>query len=153
MAHNTQNYWISGLFLVSWGGVGLSPLGTSATNWPTVPAPNDRWWWMWSSRWNENWQGIPKYSEKTCPSATLSTAKPTWPDLGSNPGRRCGKPATNRLNYGTACFWTLYIVQSKGTNKVSCLSPHVRTETDPISEMSCSLVFRIPDNGQSPKTQ
>jgi hypothetical protein len=29
-------------FLVSWGGVGQSPLGTSATNWPTVPAPDDR---------------------------------------------------------------------------------------------------------------
>jgi hypothetical protein len=25
------------------GGVRLSPLGTSATNWPTVPAPG---WWM-----------------------------------------------------------------------------------------------------------
>jgi hypothetical protein len=25
----------------------------------------------------------------------------TWPDLGSNPGRRGRKPATNRLSYGT----------------------------------------------------
>jgi hypothetical protein len=24
----------------------------------------------------------------------------TWPDLGSSPGRRSGKPATNRLGYG-----------------------------------------------------
>jgi hypothetical protein len=31
------------LFLVSWSGVRLSPLGTSATNWPFVPAPDDRW--------------------------------------------------------------------------------------------------------------
>jgi hypothetical protein len=30
-------------FFVSWGGVRLSPLGTSATNWPIVPAPDDRW--------------------------------------------------------------------------------------------------------------
>jgi hypothetical protein len=29
-------------FLVSWGGVRLNPLGTSATTWPTVPAPDDR---------------------------------------------------------------------------------------------------------------
>jgi hypothetical protein len=29
-------------FLVSWGGVRLSPLGTSATNWTIVPAPDDR---------------------------------------------------------------------------------------------------------------
>jgi hypothetical protein len=79
----------------------LSPLGTSATNWPIVPAP-DGSWWVWSSRWNENWQGKPKYSEKTCPSATFSTTNPTWPDLGSNPGRSGGKPATARLSYGTA---------------------------------------------------
>jgi hypothetical protein len=36
------------------------------------------------------------------PSATLSTINPTWPDAGSNPGRRGGKPATNRLSYGAA---------------------------------------------------
>jgi hypothetical protein len=28
---------------------------------------------LWSNWWNEDWQGKPKYSEKTCPSATLST--------------------------------------------------------------------------------
>jgi hypothetical protein len=27
---------------------------------------------------------------------------PTWPDPGLNPGRRGGKPATNRLIYGAA---------------------------------------------------
>jgi hypothetical protein len=31
-----------------------------------------------------------KYSEKTCPSATLSTTDPLQPDPSSNPGRRCG---------------------------------------------------------------
>jgi hypothetical protein len=30
------------------------------------------------------------------------TQNPTWPDPGLNPGRRCGKPATNRLSYGAA---------------------------------------------------
>jgi hypothetical protein len=29
--------------VVSWGGVRLSPLGTSATNCPIVPDPEDRW--------------------------------------------------------------------------------------------------------------
>jgi hypothetical protein len=82
-------------------GVRLSPLGSAATVWPTVPAPDDRWW-LWSNRWNANWQGKPKYCEKTCPSATLSTTNPIWPDLGWYPGRRGGKPATNRLSYGTA---------------------------------------------------
>jgi hypothetical protein len=80
----------------------VSPLGTSATVWPIVPAPDDTWWWMWSSWWNENWQGKPKYSEKTCPSAILSATNPAWPDLGSNPGGRGGKPATTRLSHGSA---------------------------------------------------
>jgi hypothetical protein len=53
-------------FLVSCGGVRLSPIGTSTTNWPIVPAPDGRWW-VWSSRWNENWQGKPKYWKKTSP--------------------------------------------------------------------------------------
>jgi hypothetical protein len=53
----------------------------------------------------------PKYSEKTCPSATLSTTNPIWLVLVSNPGRRGGKPVTNRLNYSTAvvpCKWRGY---------------------------------------------
>jgi hypothetical protein len=33
---------------------------------------------VWNTRWNENWQEKPKYSEKTCPSATLSTINATW---------------------------------------------------------------------------
>jgi hypothetical protein len=40
--------------------------------------------------------------KKSWASATLSTTNPTWRDLVSNPGRRRGKRATNRLNYGTA---------------------------------------------------
>jgi hypothetical protein len=78
-------------------------------SWPIVPAPDDRWW-VRSSRWNENWQGKPKYSEKTCPSATLSTTNPTWPDLGSISGRRGGKPEINRLSYGTAYEVVHYFV-------------------------------------------
>jgi hypothetical protein len=59
------------------------------------------WLWGWNIWWNE-WQGKPKYSEKTCPSATLSTTNTTWPDPGLIPGRRSGKPATNRFSYGSA---------------------------------------------------
>jgi hypothetical protein len=47
-------------------------------------------------------QGKPKYSEKTCPSTTLSTTNPTWLDPDSNLGLRDAKPATNRLSYGAA---------------------------------------------------
>jgi hypothetical protein len=78
----------------------LGPLGTSATEWPIVPAPGDYDDGEFGRM--KDWQGKPKYSEKTCPSATLSTKNPTWPDPGSNPGRRDRKPATNRLNYGAA---------------------------------------------------
>jgi hypothetical protein len=46
-------------------------------------------------------QEKPKYSEDTCPSATLSSTNPTLPDLGSNWGGG-GKPDTNRLSYGKA---------------------------------------------------
>jgi hypothetical protein len=38
--------------------------------------------------WND-WQGKPKYSEKTCPSAALSTTNPTCCPY-ANPGRRGG---------------------------------------------------------------
>jgi hypothetical protein len=30
--------------------------------------------------------------------------------------------------------------------------PHLRMNTDPVSKMLCFLVFRISDDGQSPKT-
>jgi hypothetical protein len=52
--------------------------------------------------WNKDWRGNPKYAEKTCHSATLSTTNLTWTDQGSKPDRRGGKPATNRLSYGAA---------------------------------------------------
>jgi hypothetical protein len=52
--------------------------------------------------WWNNWQGRPKYSDKTCPSAALSTTKPKCCPY-ANPGRRGGKPASNRLSYDTAC--------------------------------------------------
>jgi hypothetical protein len=87
-------------------GVTLSPLATSATDSNIAPAPDDRWW-VWTIWWNENWQGKPMHSEKTCLSATLSTTNPTWPDLGSNPDNRGRKPVTNCLSYGTALFLLL----------------------------------------------
>jgi hypothetical protein len=71
----------------------LGPLGTTATS-QSAPGDDEKNWW------NE-WQGKPKYSEKTCPSAALSTTDPTCcPE--AKPGRSGGKPATNRLSYGTA---------------------------------------------------
>jgi hypothetical protein len=74
-----------------------SLLGTQSTAGPIVPTPDDSW--VWSNRWNENWQGKPKSLENARASATSSTTNPTWPELGLNPDRRDGKPATNRLSY------------------------------------------------------
>jgi hypothetical protein len=51
-------------------------------------------------RWNEIDRGKPKNSEKTCPSATLSTTNPTWTDPGSSPGLHGGRPAANSLSHG-----------------------------------------------------
>jgi hypothetical protein len=53
-------------------------------------------------RWNEPERGKPKYSGKTCPSATLSTTNLTWTDPGSNTGLHVWRPAANRLSHGTA---------------------------------------------------
>jgi hypothetical protein len=94
--------------------VRLSPLGTSATNWPIVPTPDDRRWWIWSSRCNENWQGKPKYSVETCPSATLPSTNPIWPDLSSNPGRRSEKQATNRHGVSLRAYEAVSLLQPTG---------------------------------------
>jgi hypothetical protein len=58
-------------------------------------------------QWNEIDRGKPTTHRKTCPSATLSTTNLTWIDLGSNPGLRGERPATNRLSHGTAYFTAL----------------------------------------------
>jgi hypothetical protein len=54
--------------------------GTKSTRycdhfWHIVQTPDDRWGWLRSNWWNEDWQGKPKYSEKTCPSKTWSTTR------------------------------------------------------------------------------
>jgi hypothetical protein len=101
--------------------VKLNPLGTSATTWPIIQSLNDRWW-MLNSRWDENWQGKPKHSEKTCPSATFSR-NPTYLDMGSIPDCRGGKPASNRLSYGAACllkFQSSYVQKSVAADIWAC---------------------------------
>jgi hypothetical protein len=44
-------------------------------------------------------------------------------------------------------------VSSKRPNRVDVSHPHLRTETDRVSETLCSLLFRIPDGGQGIKIQ
>jgi hypothetical protein len=81
------------------GGVQLGPLGTAATNNPIVPATDDynngEIGGMMMARGNRSTRRKPEpvplgppQNPHACPDA--------------NPGRRSGKPATNRLKYGTA---------------------------------------------------
>jgi hypothetical protein len=78
---------------------------------PIAYCASPGWLWWWRNWWND-WQGKPKYSEKTCLSAVLSTTNPTCcPD--ANPGRRGGKPASNRLSCVTAraCRYTDWAIR------------------------------------------
>jgi hypothetical protein len=113
-------------------GVRLSPLGTAATVLLIVPAPDYWWWWLWSNQWSANWQGKPKYSEETCISDILSTKNPTWFDPGSKPGRRVGKPASNRLSYGTAFLQTNNFLRTFVPCTVNPKGIYILQKTRPI---------------------
>jgi hypothetical protein len=81
------------------GGVQLGPLGTTATNRPIVPASRDyddgEIGGMIIGRGNRSTRRNPA-PVPLCPPQTPHAC----PD--ANPGRRGGKPATNRLSYGKA---------------------------------------------------
>jgi hypothetical protein len=78
------------------GGVQLGPLGTAATNRPIVPVPGD----YDDGEIGGIMIGRGNRSTRRNPAPQTSHACPD-----ANPGRRGGKPATNRLSYGTA--WTM----------------------------------------------
>jgi hypothetical protein len=81
------------------GGVQLGQLGTAATNRPIVPAPGDyedgEIGEMMIVRGNRSTRRKPA-PVSLCPPQNSHAC----PD--ANPGCRGGKPATNRLSYGTA---------------------------------------------------
>jgi hypothetical protein len=100
--------------------VKLCPLGTPVTNGPIVPAPDDKW--VWGIRWNESWQGKPKYLDKSWTNATLSTTSPIWRGLRSNPGRCGGKPITDHPSYGKSCslyYWQRSLMKYKNKHAFS----------------------------------
>jgi hypothetical protein len=91
------------VFFFNWNVGEWNPFGSTrhcGYQWPIVPIV---WLWCWRNWWSGDWQRKPMYSDKTCPNAALSTTNPTCcPD--TNPGCRGGKPAPNRLSYGTTAF-------------------------------------------------
>jgi hypothetical protein len=83
--------------------------GTAATNRPNVHPPDDMS--DMEHRWNdsdrENW----RTRRKTCHSASLSIANPTWNALGVNLGLCDEKQATNHLCYGRASIKNILYFQ------------------------------------------
>jgi hypothetical protein len=94
-------------FSVSWGGVKANLVGRPLIGLLYQPRMIDEYAAFW---WNENSKGTPKYSEETCPSATLSTTNPAWLYLGSNACHRFGKLRGAQFN---ECYKT-----SKDTKKL-----------------------------------
>jgi hypothetical protein len=78
----------------------LGPLGTSATDWPTSPAPGDyddgEFGGMKIGRGNRSTR------RKPAPTPICPPQIPLDQTPGSNPGRCGGKPGTNRLSYGAS---------------------------------------------------
>jgi hypothetical protein len=71
-------------------------------SWPIVPASGDskmivekQMEYRFAGETDVLGENLPQ--RHFCPSQN-----PTWPDPGLNPGRRGGKPATNRMSYGAA---------------------------------------------------
>jgi hypothetical protein len=123
-----------------------SPFGTSATNLPIVPALDGSCSWMWGSRWNENWQTKAKYSEKTCPSATLSPQIPhdlTWArtrsaEVGS---RRLTAWAVARPIRDLSGFWRVltmvYNTQNYCVFELCPTSDILKARKHVVSETGC----------------
>jgi hypothetical protein len=90
--HRGRTGCVRSFLFLRWGKTDVSPFGTSTIVWSIVPAPDDRWLLVRSGRWNENWQGKPKYPEKNLLQCHFVNHKSphdlTW--------------VRTRLSYGTA---------------------------------------------------
>jgi hypothetical protein len=64
-------------------------------------------------------RGSRSIQRKPAPAPLCPPQNPTWPDPGSNPGRRGGKPATNRLSYGAAFMTGLRVGEEPLVGRVT----------------------------------
>jgi hypothetical protein len=82
----------------------LRPLGTAVTYRPIVPAPGDyddgEISGMMIGRGNRS-------TRRKCAPVPLCPPQTPHDCPDANPGSRGGKPATNRLSYGTAYIWSV----------------------------------------------
>jgi hypothetical protein len=92
------------IFFILGGAVQFGALGTAATNRPIGSSPGDC---DGGEIGGMIGRGNRSSRRKPTPNAALSTTNRTCcPD--ANPGSRGGKPATNRLSYGTAYYSSVY---------------------------------------------
>jgi hypothetical protein len=54
---------------------------------------------------------------------------------------------------GTGTEKEVEICATNITNKTTCMSTNAKTETDPVSETSCVIFYRLPYDGKSKKTK
>jgi hypothetical protein len=99
-------------------------------------SPGGRRMMMSVEQWWIAWQGKLHCSKKPCLSAALSTTNSTWPDPGSNPGRRCRKSATNLLSYSTTKILSylalrIFVIRSRPV--------FYAVETEECSRSHCTL--------------
>jgi hypothetical protein len=80
---------------------------------------------FWSNWWNENWQEKPKYSEKTCPSAILSTTKSHMTRPGLEP--RTVAVGSQRLTVWAMAWPYLCFMPSVGFEPMILASKRAKT--------------------------
>jgi hypothetical protein len=99
----TQEFWVHSIFLLFFW-CGTKSLGTAATSGvlykPQMIDEGD----CGAIDGMKIGRGHRSTRRKPAPAPLCPPQNPTWPYLGSNPGRRGGKPATNRLSYGAAKY-------------------------------------------------
>jgi hypothetical protein len=92
-----RSCWVTCFFLLILIVWGCSPYWIHSARRPLLAYCTCPGWLSgWRIWWNKDWQMKSKYSEKTCPSASLFTTNPSWPDAGAKPDQRLSASAMAR---------------------------------------------------------